>query len=66
MKVLLVNGSPHKEGCTYTALKEVEKELKKATGDLKTQLNIQLRQLEPSREELTLNFRTEPKRVEIK
>ena len=28
MKVLLVNGGPHKEGCTYTALKEVEKELK--------------------------------------
>ncbi len=25
MKVILVNGSPHKEGCTYTALKEVEK-----------------------------------------
>lgn len=23
MKVLLVNGSPHKEGCTYTALTEV-------------------------------------------
>ncbi len=23
MKVLLVNGSPHKEGCTYTALKEI-------------------------------------------
>lgn len=23
MKVLLVNGSPHKEGCTYTALCEV-------------------------------------------
>ena len=23
MKVLLVNGSPHKDGCTYTALKEV-------------------------------------------
>lgn len=23
MKVLLVNGSPHKEGCTYTALSEV-------------------------------------------
>ena len=23
MKVLMVNGSPHKEGCTYTALKEV-------------------------------------------
>ena len=27
MKVLLVNGSPHKEGCTYTALREVEKTL---------------------------------------
>ncbi|MBR3133207.1 MAG: flavodoxin family protein [Clostridia bacterium] len=27
MKVLLVNGSPHKEGCTYTALTEVEKSL---------------------------------------
>ena len=27
MKVLLVNGSPKKEGCTYTALKEVEKAL---------------------------------------
>lgn len=24
MKVLLVNGSPHEKGCTYTALKEVE------------------------------------------
>ena len=23
MKVLLVNGSPHKKGCTYTALTEV-------------------------------------------
>lgn len=27
MKVLLVNGSPHKEGCTYTALSEVGKAL---------------------------------------
>jgi len=27
MKVLLVNGSPHEKGCTYTALREVEKEL---------------------------------------
>lgn len=27
MKVLLVNGSPHMHGCTYTALKEVEKTL---------------------------------------
>jgi multimeric flavodoxin WrbA len=29
MKVMLVNGSPHKEGCTYTALKEVEIALNK-------------------------------------
>ena len=27
MKVLLINGSPHKEGCTYTALSEVAKAL---------------------------------------
>ena len=27
MKVLLVNGSPHEKGCTYTSLKEVEKTL---------------------------------------
>jgi len=29
MKVLLVNGSPHKDGCTYTALKEAADELEK-------------------------------------
>lgn len=29
MKVLLINGSPHKEGCTYTALSEVAKQLNK-------------------------------------
>ena len=29
MKVLLVNGSPHKEGCTYTALSEVAETLQK-------------------------------------
>ncbi len=29
MKVLLVNGSPHKEGCTYTALTEVAKALER-------------------------------------
>lgn len=27
MKVLLVNGGPHEKGCTYTALKQVEKTL---------------------------------------
>jgi len=30
MKVLLINGSPREKGCTYTALREVEKELNKA------------------------------------
>lgn len=29
MKVLLVNGSPHKEGCTYTALREIAETLRK-------------------------------------
>jgi len=29
MKVLLVNGSPHEKGCTYTALEEVAKTLEK-------------------------------------
>lgn len=29
MKVILVNGSPHPKGCTYTALKEVEGALNK-------------------------------------
>ena len=29
MKVILVNGSPHAKGCTYTALKEVEGALNK-------------------------------------
>jgi multimeric flavodoxin WrbA len=31
MRVLLVNGSPNKKGCTYTALREVEKELNKSS-----------------------------------
>lgn len=30
MKVILFNGSPKKNGCTYTALTEIEKELKSA------------------------------------
>src|SRR5690606_13577535 len=29
MKVLLINGSPKAQGCTYTALKEIAKELEK-------------------------------------
>lgn len=34
MKVLLINGSPHANGCTYTALSEVAKVLK-AEGCIK-------------------------------
>jgi multimeric flavodoxin WrbA len=33
MKVLLVNGSPHQEGCTYTALREVAGTLKESGID---------------------------------
>ena len=29
MKVLLINGSPHKNGCTFTALNEVAGSLNK-------------------------------------
>lgn len=29
MKVLLINGSPNKKGCTYTALNEIAKTLNK-------------------------------------
>lgn len=36
MGVVLINGSPRKEGCTYTALKEVAGELEKA--GLETQI----------------------------
>ena len=30
MKVLMLNGSPHEKGCTYTALAEVAGELNQA------------------------------------
>ena len=30
MKVLMINGSPNREGCTYTALKEIESQLHNA------------------------------------
>ena len=33
MKVLLVNGSPNGHGCTYTALKEIEKILRRGRGN---------------------------------
>lgn len=33
MKVLLINGSPNREGCTYTALKQIQDTLKKENID---------------------------------
>ena len=36
MKVILVNGSPKEKGCTYTALKEVKKQLNK--NDIETEI----------------------------
>jgi multimeric flavodoxin WrbA len=36
MKVLLVNGSPHEKGCTYTALEEVAKTLN--AGGIETEI----------------------------
>ncbi len=33
MKVLMINGSPHQSGCTYTALKEMESVFKEAQVD---------------------------------
>lgn len=36
MKVILVNGSPKEKGCTYTALKEVEKNLNQ--NEIKTEI----------------------------
>lgn len=34
MKVLLVNGSPHTKGCTYTALNEVAETLNREGIDV--------------------------------
>lgn len=33
MKVLLINGSPHKNGCTFTALSEIAKTLQECGVD---------------------------------
>ena len=35
MKALLINGSPHKEGCTFTALSEISNTLKKTVLKVK-------------------------------
>ena len=36
MKVILIKGSPNKEGCTYTALCEIQKTLNQA--DIETEI----------------------------
>ena len=36
MKVLLINGSPHEKGCTYTSLSEVAKTLEE--NDIETEI----------------------------
>ena len=36
MKVMLLNGSPNEKGCTYTALREVEKVLN--NHEIKTEM----------------------------
>ena len=38
MKVILVNGSPHEKGCTYTALLEIEGTLNKNNIDEEVEL----------------------------
>ena len=45
MKVLLVNGGPHKEGCTYTALKEVEKTLNDLGMNIADAVTVFLKQV---------------------
>ena len=57
-KVLLINGSPHEFGCTYTALKEVADTLEKNgveteflyLGDQARGRLHSLRQMQPDRE----------------
>ena len=43
MKVMLLNGSPHEKGCTYTALEEVQRELKKCGVDSGGTLRVRRR-----------------------
>ena len=56
MKVILVNGSPHENGCTYRALKEAEKadmELKDQSVFLNPYMNdIKAEALPPELEKL--------------
>ena len=41
MKVILINGSPHKDGCTFTALNEVAKSLEQ--NEIKTEIIHRIR-----------------------
>ncbi|MBQ4333973.1 MAG: NAD(P)H-dependent oxidoreductase, partial [Myxococcaceae bacterium] len=44
MKVLLINGSPHRDGCTFTALQEVTHSLERhgvATHFIHTGAHVQ-------------------------
>ena len=50
MKVLLINGSPHEKGCTYTALSLI-------AGELKAQ-GIELRRL-PQRQWMRVRRRSQ-------
>ena len=34
MKILMINGSPHPRGCTYTALHEMERVLRAAGAEV--------------------------------
>ena len=36
MKVLLINGSPNREGCTYVALKQIQETFSKEISILKS------------------------------
>ena len=54
MNVLLINGSPHEKGCTYTALSLIAGELNKAGID--TEILHRLRRL-PQRQWLRVRRR---------
>ena len=55
MKVLLINGSPHEKGCTYTALSLIAGELNAVSY---THLDVYKRQVQPVSWGLPLMSRT--------
>ena len=42
MKVLMLNGSPHEKGCTYTALMEVAENLRKPESRRKSCMSAEI------------------------